>query len=48
MIFNLDIQIDHLDVTDETEVKSVIKKYTSQSDASKNVNVLFNCAGSVS
>ncbi|XP_003384090.1 PREDICTED: 3-hydroxybutyrate dehydrogenase type 2-like [Amphimedon queenslandica] len=42
-----DIQIDHLDVTDEDEVKSVINKYTTQSDATKNISVLFNCAGFV-
>ena len=40
-----DVQIDHLDVTNEEEVKSVIKKYTSQTEESKKVNTIFNCAG---
>ena len=42
-----DIQIDQLDVTNEENVRSIIKKYTTQSDSSKNLNTLFNCAGSV-
>ena len=39
------IRIEHLDITNEEKVKSVINKYTTQSDGTKNVNVLFNCVG---
>ena len=43
----IDTQSDHLDVTNEDEVHTVIMKYTTQSDVNKNVNTLFNCAGYV-
>ena len=43
----IDIQTDHLDVTNEDEVHTVIMKFTIQSDVNKNVNTLFNCAGYV-
>jgi NAD(P)-dependent dehydrogenase (short-subunit alcohol dehydrogenase family) len=39
------VEIDHLDVTNEDEVKSVIDKYCSKSD--NKLNTLFNCAGYV-
>ena len=42
-MYYIDIQTDHLDVTDE--VHTVIMKYITKSDVSKNVNTLFNCAG---
>ena len=41
------IQTDHLDVTNEDEVCTVIMMCTTQSDVSKNVNTLFNGAGYV-
>ncbi len=41
----VDIQIDRLDVTDEDNVRSVIKKYTADSDGTHKLNTLFNCAG---
>ena len=43
----LAVMIDQLDVTKEEAVKSIILKYTTQSDPTQNVNVLFNCAGYV-
>ena len=45
IFLSIGIQIDRLDVTNEEDVKGIIKKYSTQSDTTKNINTVFNCAG---
>ena len=45
IFLSIGIQIDRLDVTNEEDVKGIIKTYSTQSDTTKNINTVFNCAG---